>query len=129
DVFGVPIERIRIVQGDTDRATGFGSAGSRSLFVGGSAVGVASERTVTEARRLAADALEVAGADLEYVDGTFRVAGTDHRIELFELARRQPSQRIVVDSTSPAKDATWPNGCHTCEVESARETGVLDVVG
>src|SRR5215831_15724840 len=30
DVFGVPIEKIRIVQGDTDRATGFGSAGSRS---------------------------------------------------------------------------------------------------
>ena len=32
DVFGVPIERIRIVMGDTDRGQGFGSAGSRSLF-------------------------------------------------------------------------------------------------
>src|SRR5439155_22870739 len=74
DVFGVPIERIRIVQGDTDRATGFGSAGSGSLFVGGSAVRVAAERTVDEARRLAADALEVASADIEYRDGTFHVA-------------------------------------------------------
>ena len=37
DVFGVPIEKVRIVQGDTDRGTGFGSAGSRSLFIGGSA--------------------------------------------------------------------------------------------
>ncbi|MFY8085373.1 MAG: xanthine dehydrogenase family protein molybdopterin-binding subunit, partial [Rubrivivax sp.] len=37
DTFGVPIDRIRIVQGDTDRATGFGSAGSRSLFTGGGA--------------------------------------------------------------------------------------------
>jgi aerobic carbon-monoxide dehydrogenase large subunit len=128
DVFGVSIDRIRIVQGDTDRATGFGSAGSRSLFVGGSAVSVASERTITEARRVAADALEVADADLEYVDGTFRVAGTDHRIELFELARRQPSQRIVVDSTSSVKDATWPNGCHICEVEIDPETGAVDVV-
>ena len=36
DVFGVPLERIRILQGDTDRANGFGSAGSRSIFVGGS---------------------------------------------------------------------------------------------
>jgi carbon-monoxide dehydrogenase large subunit len=128
DVFGVSIDRIRIVQGDTDRATGFGSAGSRSLFVGGSAVSVASERTVTEARRLAADALEAAGADIEYVDGTFRVAGTDHRIELFDLARRQPSQRIVVDSTSSVKDATWPNGCHICEVEIDPETGFVEVV-
>ena len=44
DVFGVPLEKIRIALGDTDRGTGFGSAGSRSLFVGGSAVHVASER-------------------------------------------------------------------------------------
>ena len=40
DVFGVPIEKVRIVQGDTDRGNGFGSAGSRSLFTGGSAVKV-----------------------------------------------------------------------------------------
>ena len=55
DVFDVPIEKIRIVQGDTDRGTGFGSAGSRSLFVGGSAIRVASERTVKQAQDLAAD--------------------------------------------------------------------------
>ena len=66
DVFGVPIEKIRIVQGDTDRATGFGSAGSRSLFVGGSAVKVAAERTVAKAQDLAAQALEAAAGDIEY---------------------------------------------------------------
>src|SRR6478609_1948873 len=53
DIFGVPIERVRILFGDTDRGTGFGSAGSRSLFVGGSAVRVASERTVDKAKALA----------------------------------------------------------------------------
>jgi carbon-monoxide dehydrogenase large subunit len=36
NVFGVPIDKIRIVQGDTDRGSGFGSAGSRSLFTAGS---------------------------------------------------------------------------------------------
>ena len=41
DIFQVPIEKIRIVQGDTDRGSGFGSAGSRSLFTGGSAIKVA----------------------------------------------------------------------------------------
>jgi len=128
DVFGVPIERIRIVQGDTDLATGFGSAGSRSLFVGGSAIRVAAERTIDEARRLAADALEVAGSDVEYRDGTFRVAGTDHRIGLFELARRQPAERIVLDSTSAVAGPTWPNGCHICEVEIDPDTGVVAVV-
>jgi aerobic carbon-monoxide dehydrogenase large subunit len=128
DVFGVPIERIRIVQGDTDRGTGFGSAGSRSLFVGGSAVKVAAERTVAKGRELAASALEVAARDIEYADGVFEVAGTDRAIGLFELAGAQPHARFQVDSTSSVADATWPNGCHVCEVEIDPETGAVQPV-
>ena len=129
DVFGVPIEKIRIVQGDTDRAQGFGSAGSRSLFVGGSAVRVAAERTVAKAQGLAATELEAAVGDLEYADGVFAIAGTDRRIGLFELARRQPAHRIALVSTSSVADATWPNGCHICEVEIDPETGTVEVSG
>ncbi len=129
DVFGVPIERIRIVQGDTDRGTGFGSAGSRSLFVGGAAVHVASVRTVDEAKALAAQALEAAAADLEYRDGVFRIAGTDRSIGLFELAARQAAGRIVVDSTSSVEAASWPNGAHVCEVEVDPDTGAVELVG
>ena len=128
DVFGVPIERIRIVQGDTDRGTGFGSAGSRSLFVGGSAVKVAAERTVDRARDLAAEALEVASGDLEYVEGVFSIVGTDRRIGLFELAKAQAGSRFVVDSTSSVDDATWPNGCHVCEVEIDPDTGAVEPI-
>jgi carbon-monoxide dehydrogenase large subunit len=128
DVFGVPIGKIRIVQGDTDRGTGFGSAGSRSLFVGGSAVRVAAEHTVDKAQQLAAKELEAAAADIEYRDGVFSIAGTDRQIGLFDLARRQPSQRIVVDSTSSVAGPTWPNGCHICEVEIDPDTGAVEVV-
>jgi carbon-monoxide dehydrogenase large subunit len=129
DVFHVPIEKIRIVQGDTDRAEGFGSAGSRSLFVGGSAVHVAATRTVEKAKKMAATELEASGTDLEYADGAFHVAGTDHRIELFELARRQPHRKIVLDSVSKVDGPTWPNGCHICEVEIDPDTGAVEVVG
>src|ERR1044071_5958173 len=38
ELFGTEFEKIRIVQGDTDRATGVGSVGSRSAFVGRSAL-------------------------------------------------------------------------------------------
>ena len=86
DIFGVPVKNIRVRFGDTDRATGFGSAGSRSLFVVGSAVQVASERTVARAQDLAAKELETAVGDIEYRDGVFSIAGTDRRIGLFELA-------------------------------------------
>ena len=129
DVFGVPLERIRIVQGDTDRANGFGSAGSRSLFTGGAAVRVAAERTIDKSKQLAGEALEVAPADIEYEDGRFKVVGTDVGIDLFELAAKQQGQHIVVDSTSAVGGPTWPNGCHVCEVEIDPATGHVDVVG
>ena len=128
DIFGVPIEKIRIIQGDTDRAEGFGSAGSRSLFVGGSAVRVASERTVERAQQLAADALEVSANDMAYSAGVFRVSGTDLSVGLFDLARRQPEERIVFDSKSSVAGPTWPNGCHICEVEIDPDTGIVEVV-
>ncbi|MGE0310591.1 MAG: xanthine dehydrogenase family protein molybdopterin-binding subunit [Lautropia sp.] len=128
DVFGVPIEKIRIVQGDTDRATGFGSAGSRSLFTGGSAVSEGSRRTVDKARDLASDALEVPAADLEYRDASFVVAGTDRRIGLFELAAKQPDASIRLESSTTVGGPTWPNGCHVCEVEIDPDTGHVQVV-
>jgi aerobic carbon-monoxide dehydrogenase large subunit len=128
DVFGVSIERIRVLQGDTDRANGFGSAGSRSLFTGGSAVHVASARTIEHAKQLAGEVLEAAPADIEYRAGRFGVVGTDLGIDLFELAGQQPEQRIFIDSTSAVGGPTWPNGCHVCEVEIDPATGHVDVV-
>ena len=128
DVFGVPIERVRIVQGDTDRGVGFGSAGSRSLFTGGSAVRVASQRTIEQAKDLAADALEASAKDIEYHEGSFSIVGTDRRIGLFELAAKQSERRVYVDSTSTVSGPTWPNGCHVCEVEVDPDTGEVEVV-
>jgi len=128
DVFGVPIERIRIVQGDTDRANGFGSAGSRSLFTGGSSVSIASQKTIEHAKELAADALEAPAADIEYRAGRLSVAGTDLGIDLFELAGKQGDAKIRIDSTSTVGGPTWPNGCHVCEVEIDPGTGALEIV-
>jgi carbon-monoxide dehydrogenase large subunit len=124
----VPIEKIRVLQGDTDRANGFGSAASRSLFTGGAAVRVASERTIEHARDLAAEALEAPATDIEYRGGRFTVVGTDLGIDLFALAGRQPGTRIVVDGVAKAGGASWPNACHVCEVEIDPATGGVEVV-
>jgi carbon-monoxide dehydrogenase large subunit len=128
DVFGLPPERIRVVQGDTDRATGFGSAGSRSLFTGGAAVRVASEKTLDEARRLAAEALEAAAVDLEYAAGRFAVAGTDLGITLAAIAAKQAGSRLVVSGDATAGGPSWPNGCHVAEVEIDPDTGTVELV-
>ena len=128
DVFGVPIDKIRIVMGDTDRGSGFGSAGSRSLFTAGSTIQVASQKAVETGKELAGDALEVSAADLSYAEGEFRIAGTDRAIGLFELAARQPQQRIFVDVTSKVDGPSWPNGAHVCEVEIDPETTAIEIV-
>jgi carbon-monoxide dehydrogenase large subunit len=128
DVFGVPIECIRILQGDTDRANGFGSAGSRSLFTGGGAVQVASERTIEHAKALASEALEASAADIEYRAGSFGVVGTDLKIGLFELAARQADARIRVAGDATAQAPSWPNACHVCEVEVDPDTGTVEIV-
>jgi len=128
DTFGVPLERIRILMGDTDRANGFGSAGSRSLFTAGGAVKVASEKTVDEGKQLAAQALEAPAADIEYRAGRFNVAGTDLGIGLFELAAKQSGGRFTVSAGATAQAPSWPNGCHITEVEVDPDTGDVQVV-
>lgn len=128
DVFGVPIERIRILQGDTDRANGFGSAGSRSLFTGGAAVRVASQRAVDAGRALAAESLEAPAADIEYAAGRYTVAGTDLGVGLFELAQAQPAAAILAEGGARAAAPSWPNGCHVCEVEIDPATGDVRIV-
>jgi carbon-monoxide dehydrogenase large subunit len=128
DVFDVPIERVKVILGDTDRGDGFGSAGSRSLFTGGSAMRVGSERTIDHARQLAAKELEAAAEDIAYAAGRFTVKGTDVGVDLFALAAKQAGGVIHMDSTSAVSGPTWPNGCHVSEVEIDPATGEVQVV-
>ncbi|MDP1955622.1 MAG: xanthine dehydrogenase family protein molybdopterin-binding subunit [Polaromonas sp.] len=128
DAFGVPIEKVRVVMGDTDRGNGFGSAGSRSLFTGGSAVRAGADKAIALGKQLAAKELEAAEQDIGYAAGSYTVAGTDLRIGIFELAARQEQQRIFVDSTTAVAGPTWPNGCHISEVEVDPQTGHVAVV-
>jgi carbon-monoxide dehydrogenase large subunit len=121
--FDLPISRISVRQGDTDRVQGFGSMGSRSLFVGGSAVAEGAVRTLDELRRRAADALEAAEADLEYSAGEFRIAGTDRGIDLAALAAREVAGRMAVVSETTVGGPSWPNGVHIVEAEVDPATG------
>ena len=125
-----PLERIKVVQGDTDRVkTGFGTGGSRSIPIGAVMVGKASEKLAATLKELAADKLEAAARDMEVADGGVRIAGTDRSISFEEIAKlpgATPEKLKAVDSYAPA-DATYPNGTHVCEVEIDPETGVVSV--
>ncbi len=124
---GIPIDKIDVVQGDTDQINGAGSVGSRSLFVGGTAVAVTSNTMIAAAREKAATMLETSVDDIEYGGGMLTVAGTDRRIGLFEIAKAEKDFKLSVESTGEVDAPTWPNGAHICEVEIDPDTGVTHV--
>ncbi len=86
---GVPVEKIRLVQGDTDKiATGRGSFGSRSMTVGGSALKNACDNVIDMGRRLAGIMLEVEPEVLHFEDGDYLWNDGDGRaISLEEVAK------------------------------------------
>src|SRR5919109_171934 len=75
---GIPFERIRLLQGDSDEIVfGAGTGGSRSAMMGGGAIAEAARVVIEKGKPLAAEALEAAAVDLEFSDGKYIVAGTD----------------------------------------------------
>jgi carbon-monoxide dehydrogenase large subunit len=127
ELFGVSLQKIKIVQGDTDRANGVGSVGSRSAFVGGSAVAAAGRKMVAQMKDLAAEALEAAAADIELRNGRFGIAGTDRSIGFGELAARQAKKLVRVSATETPSTPSWPNGAQVCEIEIDPDTGRVEV--
>ncbi len=125
---GIDINNIDVVQGDTDVALGFGSVGSRSLFVGGTAAVVSTQDLIKKAREKASNMMEASVEDIEYVDGFLTVVGTDKRVSLFEIAKAEGGAGLSVDSTGEVDAPSWPNGTHICEVEIDPETGITNVV-
>ncbi len=128
EVLQIPAGKVKIVQGDTDQANGTGSVGSRSAFVGGSAIVAAGRETIARGTELAAQALESAATDIEYLNGRFRIAGTDRSIGLAELAARQAGRQIRVTATETPSSPSWPNGAQVCELEIDPETGEIELV-
>src|SRR5690606_22137840 len=122
---GVPIDRVEIVHGDTDRVPyGIGTYGSRSLAVGGSALQMSLDKVVEKGRKIAAHAMEADPADVVFETGTYRVAGTDLSRSFGQVAamaynpvdypldRLEPGLEETTWFDPP--DFTFPYGCHIC---------------
>jgi aerobic carbon-monoxide dehydrogenase large subunit len=131
---GIPFEKVRLIQGDSDLTpAGGGTGGSRSSQMGGVAVARASELVLAKARRLAAHLLEVAEGDIEHEGEIFRIAGTDRTITWAQLATAEgiPDEAPGLDEELLYKrntECNFPNGCHVAEVEIDPDTGTVSVV-
>ena len=127
ELLGIDPSQIEIAMGDSDRVGGVGSMGSRSAYIGGSAVLSGSEKLVDKGKELAADALEAATADIVYSAGRFTITGTDRGIGLGELAAKQPDKRIYIENVNTVDGIAWPNGAHVGEVEIDPDTGMVEL--
>ncbi|MGA7260558.1 MAG: xanthine dehydrogenase family protein molybdopterin-binding subunit, partial [Stellaceae bacterium] len=126
DRLGVPNERIRLVQGDTDMIPlGGGHGSSRATYMGGTAIWRASDEIIAKGTRIAADALEAAEADIRFEDGRFIVSGTDRSVALLDVAAIARDKGMPLDTYHAwtREWMTFPNGAHVVEVEIDRDTG------
>jgi carbon-monoxide dehydrogenase large subunit len=135
---GVPFDRIRLLQGDSDELiTGGGTGGSRSAAASSMAMVEAISKVVEHGKAAASHLLEAAVADIEFANGRFTIAGTDRSIGLLELTAKLRAGVKLPDDAPKTLDvkiagepvpSCFPNGCHVAEVEIDPETGVVEVV-
>jgi carbon-monoxide dehydrogenase large subunit len=135
---GIAPQDVRFIDGDTDRvAFGMGSNGSRSMVAGGSALVLAAERVIEKGKKIAAHLLEAATADVTFADAKFTVVGTDRNVTLKQVAMAsfQPARMpkdlppgLIESATYAPERATYPNGCHVCEVEVDPDTGTVHLL-
>lgn len=137
DRLGIDTDQMTMVQGDSDIVPPGLTGGSRSVTVGGVAVSKASEAIKEKGKAISAHMMETAEADIEYADGTFRVAGTDRSMSLFEVARAAQDTANLPEGMEPGLDSkeshqpdapTFPNGCHICEMEIDPQTGIPEIL-
>ncbi|MGB0113090.1 MAG: molybdopterin cofactor-binding domain-containing protein [Ilumatobacteraceae bacterium] len=139
DKLGIDPADVDVLHSDTAIAPlGMDTYGSRSLPVGGVAVGLACDKVIDKAKQIAAHQMEANVDDLEFVDGSFRVAGSpDKEMPLAAIAFAAFTAHDLPDGLEPNLEAqitydppnfSWPFGTHMCLVEVDVETGDVDVL-
>ncbi|MGC1667341.1 MAG: xanthine dehydrogenase family protein molybdopterin-binding subunit [Pseudolabrys sp.] len=139
DLLGVPFDRIRTVEGDSDRmAFGGGSGGSRSVMFVSTALSESATIVIDRGKQVASHVLEASVRDIEFKAGRFTIAGTDRSIGLLDVAARLRAGLKLPDGVPSSLDvdhvvkdpvpSAFPNGCHIAEVEVDPETGAANVV-
>ncbi|RUZ76580.1 xanthine dehydrogenase family protein molybdopterin-binding subunit [Mesorhizobium sp. M7A.F.Ca.US.006.01.1.1] len=136
--FGVPIDSVSIVHGDTDKVQmGMGTYGSRSGAVGMSAIVKALDKVEAKAKKIAAHLLEADEGDIIIENGALKVAGTDKNVPWFQMALAAYTAHNLPGGMEPGlketafydpSNFTFPAGCYICEVEVDPETGVTEIV-
>jgi carbon-monoxide dehydrogenase large subunit len=138
DELAVPLEDVRVLQGDTDSAAyGMGTFASRGAVIGGGSLILAAGEVREKLLTIAGHLLEAAPADLELRDGRVAVKGSPSRsLTVRELAHAAYFGRsalprdldpTLAGTRSYDPPETFGNGTIAAVVEVDGETGAVEV--
>jgi aerobic carbon-monoxide dehydrogenase large subunit len=135
DAFGIGLDDVTVVHGDTDVVThGVGTFGSRGLVVGGTAVHMAIGKIVAKAKKIAAHKFKADPERIDFAGGFFTQPGAEWRLAWAEVAMAAHLWNDPVPGEEPGLEAvarfeppgtTFPFGVHFCQVSVDRDTGEL----
>jgi carbon-monoxide dehydrogenase large subunit len=155
ETLGCDIERVRVVQGDTELCPyGLGNYSSRATMYGGSAVQMAATELRDKLIRVAAKMLEADPGDVVAEDGQLAVVGAPNRsvplnevvnqIYRYPFGANAEDEEPGLESTrffrmgniyhQPEKQGrfsnypAWPNGAAACVVEVDEDTGHVRIL-
>ncbi|MED5262413.1 MAG: xanthine dehydrogenase family protein molybdopterin-binding subunit [Myxococcota bacterium] len=137
DAFGIDIEAVTVVHGDTDRVThGVGTFGSRGLVVGGTALHMAAQKVVVKAKRIAAHLLKTSEEEIDFEGGLFMRRGAEVALGFKDVAMAAHLWNDPVPGEEPGLEAvarfeppgtTFPFGVQFCTVRIDSDTGELEI--
>jgi aerobic carbon-monoxide dehydrogenase large subunit len=134
DQFGVPLEHITILHGDTGVVKqGIGTFGSRSQAVGGTALHMAGAKVKSKMAKFAAAMLEASEDDLVFENGTISVKGSPASGKSFQSVASYAYVPVPLppglepglsdEAFFEPSNMTYPFGCHISMIEIDRQTG------
>lgn len=126
ELLGIPIERVRLRTGDTDVvAVGGGTHSDRSMRLVGTLLLRCSHTLIEKGREAAAELLEARAGDLVFERGEYRIAGTDRRLGILDVAAQKAlSAAEEFNGRIPA----YPGGSAVCELEVDPQTGGVELL-
>jgi len=135
--FGVPLEHVRVVHGDTQQTpfSIIGTGGSRAATMASGAALHATRAVKDKVLEMAGNMLEISPGDLEIVDAVVMPKGDAERgIPLAQIAMAAYFMGVEGEDDGLRSTAIyhqppggWSGGTHACIVEVDPQTGVVEI--
>jgi aerobic carbon-monoxide dehydrogenase large subunit len=138
EFLGVPIDKVRLITGDTDIVkVGGGTHSGRGMRLASIVIWKAAGMIIEKGRRVAALLLQEKPEAIEFHDGLYTAENTGGSISLADVAAAMSERAdlpaelrgpLAGECDETVEVAAFPYGCHVCEVQIEPETGCIEIV-